>query len=71
MELTAVVEVVGATVIGLALTLGGLALEFIAAQQISTGTVIEGAWLVALGGVVTLAGVSLLRGRTVRALRGA
>ncbi|MFP4590783.1 MAG: hypothetical protein ACLFMX_06940 [Halobacteriales archaeon] len=69
MELTAAVEVVGAAVIGGVLTLAGLVLELIAAQQISAGTVLEGAWLVALGAVVTMAGITLLRGRAVGAIR--
>lgn len=70
MESIAVIELVGALVVGTALTLGGLALEVLAAQQITAGGLIVGGWMVALGAIVAVAGITLIRGRVLPAVRG-
>lgn len=71
MESIAVIELGGALVVGTALTLGGLILEFIAAQQLTAGAMIQGAWLIALGGIVAIAGITLLRRQVFGSIRGA
>lgn len=71
MESIAVLELVSALVIGTALTLGGIVLEFVAAQQLTAGALIQGAWLIAFGAVLAIAGITLIRGRVLPSIRGA
>lgn len=70
MEWFAVVELAVASVIGAILTLAGIALEVIAAEQLSAGAVIEGAWFVAMGALIAYAGIVVLRGRVVGTIAG-
>lgn len=66
---TSLLEVALAVGGGIVLTLGGMALEVLAAQQVMAGSVLTGGWLVALGAIVLVAGVTLLRGNGLDALR--
>ncbi len=68
MEWFAIAELAIAAVIGAILTLAGIALEVIAAEQLSAGAVIEGAWFVAMGAIIAYAGIVLLRGRVLSAI---
>lgn len=60
MDLVSGLEILGAAVGGLVLTLGGLALEILAFQRLLGGDITLGMWMVVMGAIVLFLGLKIL-----------
>ncbi len=69
MEAVPALEMVIAAIGGIALTIGGLAIELFAVSQLLIGEFIIGGWLVAVGAIALLGGARLLDEGLLKAYR--
>lgn len=69
MEMAVGLEVLVATVGGIALTIGGLFMEFFAINQLLGGELITGGWMIAVGAIALIGGIHLIGDRLLGRLR--
>lgn len=60
MEWFPAVEMLLTAIVGVLLTIGGLAIEFLAVNQLIVGEFITGGWMVAVGAIALIGGLRLL-----------
>lgn len=69
MEAAIGLELLVATVGGIALTVGGLFMEFFAVNQLLGGELITGGWMIAVGAIALIGGTHLIGDRWLGGLR--